>query len=365
MCELKTKAYPIKSADGGRYIDGMPTLKWGAERDNSYGGCVTALLNAIGLPVAYHEVMGWSGVCYQAIMLDNWDPSSQMPQNGRLAEKNVGDAVGIAVYTLNDEHAMWEQAKQSIDHGVPVLLVGGRWAPEWSLACGYAVEHGKVKFFGRTYFDGLTEANPDRVIEHQAMRVPENEIYTANNYFYLSEFPGIYPVALTRFYDKNCEPISRKQALKASLQMCLAMFEQKPGEHHRFGYDAYDVLISGFELDDAAYQQKCGNDQYFIGSMQDARRAAYQYLHASAGLLDDDNKAGLTATANLYQAMLDNLQAAVPYDKTTAVFSVGKAQPVWNTPQRQQIVTALRANKVLERQARILVADILAQWEDS
>ena len=300
------KADVVKTASDGSYIDGVPMLKWGEWQDNSYCGCVITLLNAAGIPVSYEEVMGLSGVCYQAIMRDDWDPSSQMPQNGRLCEKNVGDALGIAVYTLDNDKDMWEQAKLSIDHGYPVLLVGGRWAPEWSLACGYQVINGESRFYGRTYFDCQNYAIPEKDIELQSTHVPENEIYTDNKYFYFNVFPGVYPVALTRFYDKKCEPVSRKQALKVSLETCLMMFEQQPGEHHRFGYDAYNVLIAGFELDDAEYQAKCGCDQYHIGSMQDSRHAAYVYLDASTGLLDGANKAKLAETAKLYKTMLDN-----------------------------------------------------------
>lgn len=356
------KVCEVKTANGGSYIDGVSMLKWGEWKDNSYCGCVTMLLNAAGVPVSYEEVMGLSGVCYQAMMRDDWDPSSQMPQNGRLCEKNVGDALGIAVYTLNEDQEVWEQAKKSIDNGYPVLLVGGRWAPEWTLACGYQVKNGEASFYGRTYFDCQNYTIPEKVIERQATRVPENEIYTANKYFYLSGFPGWYPGALTRFYDKQCEPISHKQALKVSLEICIEMFEQQSGDL-KYGYDAYDVLISGFALDDAEYQGKCGCDQYHIGSMQDARRAAYVYLDASASILHGENKAKLTETAKIFKTMLDNLLAAVPYEKTTAVFN-RSSKPIWNTTQRHELVVALRENKQLEKQARVIVADILDHWDE-
>lgn len=345
------KAYEVKTANGGSYIDGVPMLRWGEWQDNTYCGCVTALLNAAGIPASYEEVMGLSGVCYKAIMRYDWDPSSEIPQNGLMCEKNVGDAFGISVYTIQEEKEVWRQAKIGINNGFLVLLLGGRFEGEWTLACGYAVENGEDKFFGRTYFD------------YQVDSVPQNEIYTENKYFYSNGFPGWYPGALTRFYDKKCDPISRKQALKVSLKTCIKMFEQPPGEHHIFGYDAYDVLIGGFELDNAEYQEKCRNDQYHIGSLQDARRAAYVYLNANAGLLDGKNQAKLTETARLYKTMLDNLLAAVPYEKTSSVFN-GSSDPVWNKKQRSELVSALRENKKLEVQARVIIAEILENWED-
>jgi hypothetical protein len=351
MAENSNQVFNVKTANGGRYIDGIAELKWGEWKDCSYCGNVTAILNAAGMDVSYEEVMGLSGVCWKALLRVDWDPSSQLPQNGLLCEKNVGDAFGVEVYTLQDEKEIEERARKSIDGGVPVLLLGGRFEGEWTLACGYAVEDGKTKFFGRTYFD------------YQAASVPKNEVYTDNNYFYSSGFPGWYPGALTRFYDKTCEPISRKQALRVSLETCIKMFEQPPGEHHRFGYDAYDVMISGFELDDAEYPKKCQNDQYHVGSLMDARRAAHVYLSMSAGLLDGENRARLAEMAGLYKTMLDNLLAAVPYEKTSSVFN-GSADPAWTTAQRHALADALKTNKQLEKQARVIAADILANWNE-
>ncbi|HOP12106.1 MAG TPA: hypothetical protein PK629_11530 [Oscillospiraceae bacterium] len=352
----------VKTANGGRYIDGVPMLRWGEWKDNTYCGCVTALLNTAGVSVSYEEVMGLSGVCWQAIMRSDWDPSSQMPQNGRLCEKNVGDALGVDVYTVKDEKERVEYAKKSIDAGVPVLLVGGRWAPEWTLTCGYAVENSEDKFFGRTYFDVQNDNSCEKAIEHQSINVSENEIYTDDRYFYQNGFPGWVPAALTRFYDKRKEPISRKEALKVSLETSIKMFEQKAGEHHKFGYDAYDVLISGFELGEEEYRAKCRNDQYHIGSLMDARCAAAAYLETSVGLFESESAKNLAETAKIFQVMLDNLLEAVPYEKTTAVFNIN-ADPVWDTAQRHKMAKTLRANKESERLVRKKIAEMLANWE--
>ena len=283
----------------------VPMLEWGKFKDNSYCGCVTALLNSAGISVSYEEIMGLSGVCYQATIGNDWDPSSQMPQNGSPCEKNVGDALGISVYSLSDNQKIWDRAKESIDNGVPVLLTAGRWAPEWTLACGYEEENGEYKFFGRTYFDSQKYFK-EKIIEHQSTNVPENEIYTEHQYFYFNGFPGWFPEVLTRFYDRKCEPISKKQALKTSLETCIRMFEQASNSTHKFGYDVYDEFIRGFELGEDAYKATCVCDQFHIGSMQDARRAAYIYLSSSANLLDGENKAKLENAAGIYKKMFDN-----------------------------------------------------------
>jgi len=133
-------------------------------------------------------------------------------------------------------------------------------------------------------------------------------------------------------------------------------------EHHKFGYDAYDILIQGFELGKAEYQAKCGCDQYHIGSMQDARSAAYKYLNVSVDLLYGENKVKLLETTKIYKKMLENLLSAVPYEKTTAVFNYNSA-PVWDVTQRCELVIALKENKKLEKQARVIVKDILDNWD--
>ena len=142
------------------------------------------------------------------------------------------------------------------------------------------------------------------------------------------------------------------------------MFELPPGEHHRFGYDAYDVLISGLKLEDTEYQAKCDCAPYHIGSMQDARRAAYVYLGASAGLLEGENKNKLAEASMVFKQMLDNLLAAIPYEKTTPVFNSDVVGHEWDTLQRSGLIEALKQNKELEKQARIIIADILENWID-
>ena len=349
--QITAPKYDVKFENGGSYIDGIPMLKWGEWKDSSYAGCVTALLNAIGIPVSYEEVMGLSGVCYQMIMCDNWDPSSQMPQNGLQCENNVGAALGISVYTLSDENEIREQAKKSIDNGVPLLLVGGRSEPEWTLACGYAIERSQCKFFGRTYFD-LEPKN-----------VPENEIYTANQYYYFNGFPGWFPEGLTRFYDRKCQPIPQKTALKVSLETCVKMFEQSSSQNHKYGYDAYDLLIRGFRLTEKEYKEKCGCGPYHIGCLMDARRAAYIYLSESAQILDGENKTLLSKAANLYRSMLINLTEVIPYEKTS-IYIYHDLFPSWDNATRDKLSDVLTENVALEKQVRTIVKEILENWED-
>ncbi len=357
----------VKTADGGSYIDGFPALRWGQWQDCTYGGAVTAMLNAMGIGASYEHVMGLCGAAYRICMLDNWDPSSTMPQNGVMAEEAMNRSFGVDVYSLADEAARNANVVRSLEAGVPALVCGQRAAPEWTVVTGHARRGGSTMFFGRTYFDYET--------------AEQDEIFTANGYRLADQYPGEVPEVLLRFYDRRCEPMPALEALKKSLEMCITIYEQPSGRYnHRFGESAYDVLIQGFELPEEEYRKRCGSDQYHVGSLMDARRAAYIYLEESAVLLAGENRKKLLAAAALYRDMLDTLLAAVPYERTCAVFAgsaqeqsgaelaqhhfppVGNSVPVWDGATRARLVAALRKAVRLEREVRVLVRGILGSW---
>jgi hypothetical protein len=338
------EANRVHAYRGGAYIAGIPPLRWGKWMDCSYAGCETALLRALGLDISYEEAMGLSGSCYRADMREDWDPSSEMPQNGLSCEQNVARTAGIAVYALSDDEERVARAVQSLEAGVPVLTVGQRAAPEWCLTCGYFMEAGRPVFFGRSYFDGGAA----------------QERHTPEGYLVADRFPGMYPASLCRFYDRPGDSISRREALKVSLETCLRMFEQPPGPEHRYGYDAYDILIRGLLLDDEGYRAIYPYAQYHIGSLQDARRAAWRFLEHSAELLPEENRNRLRQAAGIYRRMLENLLGVVPYDQSAIVHHT--ASPFWGLPIRRRLADALRENRMLENQVRAVVGRVLAEW---
>jgi len=344
--EIKTTTHAVKSANGGSYIDGVPWLRWGEWKDCTYGGALALIFDAMGVKISYEEIMGLSGSCYKAILGEDWDPSSEMPQVGVNCEHNAPQALGIKAYSLKDAKKRDANVMKSLDKGFPVLVCGQRAAPEWTVLTGYEKTGGEVKYFGRTYFD--------------YEGAPEDETFTGNQYYLANQYPGEYPNGLLRFYDKTRRPLPPRKALKISLETCIKTFEPARGGYKE-GYDAYDVYIAGFELGDEDYRAKCTNDQYHVGSLMDARRAAHIYLRESADLLAGENRVKLLEASQLYRAMLDNMLTAVPYEKTSSVFN-GSASPVWSAEQRQALAKALRENKELEKQVRVLVADILKHW---
>jgi hypothetical protein len=226
------KEYEVKTTQNGRYIDGIPALKWGEHKDCSYSGAVAAVLNAMGKPATYEQIRGLSGSAYNLSMCYGWDPGSVLVNTsyhflGIDSDWNATRAFGVDYYTLGDQSksAYAEKVVQSIDAGVPVLALGSRDHPEWCVIAGYEKNGDETLFFGRSYFDG---------------GAPENELYTDNRYTLANNFPGEYPGGFLRFLDRPCDPTLPKNALRISLQTCLDMF--KPNEN-KIGYEAYDFMI--------------------------------------------------------------------------------------------------------------------------
>ncbi|MDR0286355.1 MAG: hypothetical protein LBI03_01410 [Clostridiales bacterium] len=63
------------------YIDGVPPMKsgeWGKWLSCTYSGCMTLLLNALGVRITYEQIMGFTGSCYRTSMAYGWDPGSNI-----------------------------------------------------------------------------------------------------------------------------------------------------------------------------------------------------------------------------------------------------------------------------------------------
>jgi len=348
------KVYTVKTENGGSYIDGVPVLRWGEWKDCTYGGALALIFDAMGVDTSYEQIMGLSGACYQAIMNEGWGPDTRMPQVGVNCEHNAPQALGIQAYSLKNEKKRDANVMKNLDNGFPVLVCGQRHVPLWTVLTGYEKTDAGVKFFGRSYCD------------YNGAR--EDEIYTDNQYCLADRYPGDCPGALLRFYDKKRKSLPPRKALKISLETCIKAFDPTQACYHDSeGYDAYDIFIAGFESSDEEYRAKCQLDQFHIGSLMDARRAAHIYLRDSAALLEGENRARLLQTSALYRTMLNNMLAAVSYETLdfngSHNFDDGE-KPMFNIEQRQALAKALKKNKKLEKEVRMIVADILKHWRD-
>ena len=245
-------------------------------------------------------------------------------------------AYGLDCYNPTDANTRDIQVRNSIDSGVPVLVLGGRGVPEWSIVLGYEIEDGIVKFFGRSYCD---EGAAD------------DELYTENRYALTKNYPG---EGLIKLFDKSCDPLLPLEALRISLETCLEMF--KP--HEKFGYDAYNRMIQSFEENKFVTDWNSEGIIYTILiNLTDARRAAYIYLNENAELLAGENKKKLLTTSSLYRDMFNTLMELKDEDDFDRGIITASEQT------RNKYAAKLRSCLERERQAHGIIREILDNWQ--
>ena len=356
LAEQKSSKVIFKN--NGAYIDSVPPIGWGEWRECTYSGCMTLLLNALGAKATYEQVMGLTGSCYRASMAYGWDPGSNIvnityAHLGINSDKNANRHYGINDKPIDMDKTTDEErevmARESIDAGVPVLVLGSRGPAEWGVLLGYEKSPDGFKYFGRSYFD-------DEYYDYVAAA---NEIFTDNKYVLACNFPKKErQMFWGKLFNDSCEPSPALDALRVSLETCLEMF--KP--HERFGYGAYDKMIQGFENN--KFKRDWGSDDNsrdgdvgsIIRNLTDARRAAHIYLTESAEILTGDNKAKLSKAASLYKGMFDTLQGVMPYEDDFD-------QNAMTEETRRNFAEALRKCKDLEYKAHDIIKEILVNWE--
>ena len=353
----QTKSYAVKTANGGSYIDGVPMLEWGQWRDNTYIGCIAAVMEVLGAPVSYETLMGVSGLCYRFAMKPDWCPSATMAQVGTVWDDQINALIGYKMYSIKSDGKRDKQVRANLAAGRPVLGVGLTDEPDWHMLTGYS----ENAFFGRSYFDTqLTNPasryyNPERNIFH-----------TENNYRRAVQYPGEYPQDLLRFFDKPCEKAQLRALLKKSLEICLAYSTHKPTYGAVFGEAALRVLMEGFGKSDGEWAESRRNENYHVGCLADARRAAYVYLRESAALLRGANREKLLGVAEAYRSIADELLAVLPYAMLNEAFAFnGSSAEPWSGDIRLGLAAALRKAIDTEKIIQGCVKEILDHWEDA
>ena len=347
------KAYAVKTAYGGSYIDSAPALRWGEWHDNTYCGCIAAVMEILGDPVSYETLMGVSGICYRFAMKPDWCPSSTMPQVGTVWDDQIQGVTGIKQYSLASNSKRNKRVRQNLDAGRPVLGCGFIGEPEWDMLTGYM----EKLYFGRSYFD-VQNTNPDS--RHYKN---DNILHTENDYHRAVHYPGEYPKGLLRFFDKPCKKAEPLALLKKSLEACLMYNTHEASGDAVFSEAAYRVLIKGFEKSDEAWAASRRSENYHIGCLMDARRCAYVYLRDSAVLLKGENRDRLLEIAGLYRSIVDDIQAIIPYAMLNEAFDFnGNSEEPWSHEIRQSLVGALERAIETEKKIQLAVKDILANW---
>ena len=345
------KPYEVRTERGGAFISGVPVLKWGQWKDDTYSGALSLLLQIAGEDVTYEQVMGWSGSCYRVCQKEDLCPSGALPQIGWVDMVNVDNAVGRHCYSVKhkkNKRKLNRLLMDSIQKGVPALCGHPRVEDEYGIICGYRKKpFRKFLVYGRSYFD--------------YERPPQNQIFTEDEYFHADNYPGWQ----LELYAKKGEPIPPRQALKASLEACIKIYTQEPTEKwaieagYKFGDSAYAIWIDKLANPEGALFEYDGKLNHHLRALMDARRAASIYLGQSCDLLRGANQNKLAQVAALYGKMTQTLLRVKAYETEEC------SQFVWSEADRASLSEALRQIREWETQVRVIVQEILDSWEDA
>jgi len=356
--EIKVnKPYTVKTGRGGAHISGVPRLRWGQWQDDSYSGAMALLLQVAGEDITYEQVAAWSGSCYRICQKDDLCPSGALPQIGWVDTKNVENAIGRRHYSVKRKkrrRKLNRMLMESIHQGIPVLCGHPRVEDEYGIICGYQKKpFQKFLAYGRSYFD--------------YERPAQDQIYTEDQYFHADNYPGWQ----LEFYAKKGEPISAGEALKASLEACIKIYAQEPTEKwaidagYKFGDGAYAIWIDRLADPAPAQFEYDGKLHHHFRALTDARRAASVYLRRSCALLDGANRERLEKAAGLYEEMTQALLRVRKYHTEEVVMFEIAQDFAWSEADRALLAETLQQIREWEAQARVIVQNILDNWEDA
>lgn len=346
---LIPKKHPVKHYLDGCYIDLLPTLQWGQLRDCTWAGSIQILLDAFGIALTYPEIMGYSGSCYYFSMTKNWCPSAAMPHVLYDPAVILERAAGVTRGSFSFEQ-MDVCVKEAIHSAKPVMLLQPRVEMEWGILCGYT---GDGRFYGRSYFDYLKPGAED--------------IFTDNGYFLADCYHRTDP-HYVYFLQSRTSPLPTREALKASLETALSIYTAAPqfGSTYYFGMDAYDILIDTLRLDDCGFAAltqygATGNGHILLTRLIDARRAAHAFWNEKSSLIPGKNGQKLQNLSAIYAQMVSVLSTVLPNDLVAATQN-GYPITAWSQSIRFGIADALTACKEYERQAILLIEEVLSRW---
>ncbi len=335
-------AFQVRDENGGKYINGIPRLKWGQWKDLSYIGTLYQIFNAAGATISYEDLMGVSGLCYQFSLKPDYDFSSALPQNGTVRDDLINAAVGYEGYTIADSKTRTEQIKKSIANGFPVACMGQHGDPEWGMLLGY---NGVDEFFGRSFLDvdPQTNGSTDSV-----------RFFTENNYQMATDYPGVYPDLFTVLYDRECPKMSSDKLLHASLELCQSSLYDIPSNDAKYGVEALTMLITGLSNEYTDFVEKIN---FNVGILLDSRRAAYIYLKNHAGDAGSRYKQSVMGLSSSYQELFSVLSKAIPYDTCYSKVE-------WDFQTRQDVIESLRQALEIEKKIHEEVVRVLTEFDE-
>ena len=337
--------------DGDRvWIEGVPSLAWGTNRECTFAGGLEAALAVTDHPVKYADIMGWTGLAFRVRWTDDQSPSSpvgEMPEEYDAVQKATGWQMETAVQLGQQNPDMMQflpKIVASIDAGLLVPAYGS--ALDVSVIYGY--KDGGTTLILRDYHKG------------DNFELPIEKLGPLQTY--LREYTN---------------PPDRLTSLKEALTIAVRNWKRNRGEgnapasNYHYGDAAFAAWLRDLPLADgfaqAAKEKFFHTSWWNYISLIDARHAAVSFLQENAPLLDGEASAALERAADLYRQEEELCNAAIEKGEFFWIgggrFAAGRTVNDWTPAVRERQQEILAEARKLEAAAITEIVKALAAMD--
>lgn len=254
------KAALVETADSV-FIENIPRLAFGKNRDNSFVRSSQLSLNALGEDYSYDFLMGTSGAAFRLHFHPVWCPSSADATTGFDVSGPLLRSVGYkgSIHSIDDKKfkhikSLYKKIKVQINKGVPIVAINLKVCPEWGIITGYLKN--KPGILCRTYFD---ESDEYSLAEHAPWLT-----------FYIGE--------------KGKQPVE-DAVVRNSLKMAVLQARTEKFKEYKSGFSAFEYWIDELgkmkdSADEKLLKERTEVNVTIFYILLDARWAAVNYLES-------------------------------------------------------------------------------------
>jgi hypothetical protein len=338
------RAAGVRRENGRVWVDGVPALAWGTDRECTFPGAMEAALAVTDAPMSYADLMGYSALAfrvrwYQGETGQRWCPSSCV---GEFAEpiQAVGQVSGwtFRAYwpwgaTAEEKAALAPEIVASVDAGRPVLVYDAG----VNVAVAYGYEDGGSRLLVKQY--GSDVCLPAGEIGPMVLLLAERQ-----------------------------QPLPAREALRQGLTTAAHNWRTEREAHQHGCYLLGDAALRGWAHDLGHAMDDPNADRnllFFVSwwcldSLYDARGAAARFLAAHADDLGSEAAPALRRAADCYAREQRLLQRV--FDERTAFLGPwsGKTIADWTDDVRAREQQFLHDVRTLDDAAITEMEGVLA-----
>lgn len=254
----RARVLKISESPNSARLDGLSPIRGFAQgRDCTFIHCLELVLEGLGRPVNYDDLMGYSGMAFRMqFRVDRWDAGNPDPLVGESCLDPLFASIGweydVRVVRRDEislAAALRGEIKRNIDRGMPVLAANIIRPEDWGIIVGYRPDQ---EWLCRSYNGGALST--DRV---------------SNG----------WPTAVV-FLTKRQVPRGRRENITASIRRAVELFNRRQSGRHALGARAFEIWSQSLRsTGDRSYIHP---NVWTYVSLIDARESAARYLRVAA-----------------------------------------------------------------------------------